>query len=77
MEKQNHVYFRSRSTGKTGWYPKSFAKFGDLEEIDPKTGKCIDCAFQPEEPAVEDTTPDWASNFYQGGNPNGAVTDGN
>lgn len=38
------VYFKSKTTGKGGYYPAHFGvDWPDFEEVDPNEENCIDC----------------------------------
>lgn len=41
------VFFRSKTTGKTGYYPAHFSEtWPDFEEVDPNI-VCVDCVVTP------------------------------
>lgn len=46
--------FRSRSTGKTGYYPDFYATWPDFEEITSEEDPCIDCVVQSDGPEFLD-----------------------
>jgi hypothetical protein len=42
------VYFRSKMTGKCGYYPAHFGKdWADFEEVDPNEIACVSCVVTP------------------------------
>lgn len=43
---------RSKTTGKTGYYPDFYATWPDLEELDPVDDTCIDCVVDLESDEV-------------------------
>jgi len=53
-------YFRSKTTGKGGYYPAHFGTdWPDFEEVDPNEDNCVSCVVTPpaEEAPAESATP--------------------
>lgn len=49
---EGYKNFRSKTTGKTGYYPAHFGEtWPDFEEVDPNSDFCVDCVVLP---SVED-----------------------
>lgn len=45
---EGYKHFRSKTTGKSGYYPAHFGEtWPDFEEADPNSDSCVDCAVQP------------------------------
>lgn len=45
---EGYKHFRSKTTGKAGYYPAHFGEtWPDFEEVDPNSDFCADCAVQP------------------------------
>lgn len=62
----NFVFLRSKSTGKSGWYPEHFVKYGDLEPADSASEKCKDCVVDVPVVEIDSPTVTWGTQISDG-----------